>query len=403
MSSTTGRVPRGVGLAGVLAAATVLGLLLASPARADFDITNTWIISFRDGGGNLLAECEWAFDQTAEDLEASGLCGPTAFAHLVGTIDPVTGVFDLAGTLIVLELGAFPIEMSGSVAPDGLALSGTHSLEPGGSFTGRLCGNRHLDPGESCDEGTSSPGCCTPACDFKPDGVACSSPCQTATTCTSGVCSGVPKPAGTTCDPDANSCTKDACDAAGACIVGPCSPCCTGSSCTAAPRSCKRPVDGAATVLVKSTLDGRRNRVRFKIGHAEATAEEDVGDPTASSDYQLCVYTIGGPAETPAFLFDATVPAGPSWTRTRDGGARYRRPDHAPDGLTSIRIAPGAEGAASVKVTGGGPLLDVPFPVGPVPGGELTVQLGHAGACWGAAFLLDSNSPFLLKATQSFD
>jgi hypothetical protein len=401
-----GRAPRMARFMGALAAAALLGLLFTSSARADFDITNTWVISLRDGGGALLAECEWDFHQTAGDLEASGGCGPSAFASLGGTIDPVAGVFDLAGSVIILNIGPIPIEMSGSVAPDGLSLSGTHSIEPGGTFDGRLCGNHQLDPGENCDEGTNSPGCCTPACDFKPDGVTCStSPCQSATTCSSGVCSGVPKPAGTACDPDGNPCTKDACDDGGACIAGPCSPCC-GDFCVAAPRACKRPIDGAASVLIKATADGLRNRIRFRITHGEATTEEDVGDPTATTDYQLCVYTIGGPLESPAFLFDAVAPAGAAWARTRNGGARYRRSDHAPEGLAAIRIDPGHEGAAHVKLKGSGPALDVPFPVGPVPGNWLTVQLGHDGACWAAQFLLDEesgNGPSLLKATRSFD
>jgi hypothetical protein len=220
------------------------------------------------------------------------------------------------------------------------------------------------------------------------------------------VCNGVPKPAGTTCDPDLNACTTDRCDAAGACIAGPCSPCCGGSSCSPALRSCKRSIDGAASVLVESNPDVQRNRVRFLIRHGQATAEEDVGDPTTSSDYHLCFYTIAGPFESTAFLFGATAPAGASWKRTRDGGARYLRLDHAPEGLARIRIRPGADGAATVRVTGSGPLLGVPFPVGPVEAGELDVRLRHAGACWAATLLLDSsgvNDPSLLRAKQTFD
>jgi hypothetical protein len=389
-----------------LATALALGLVFASPARADFDLTNTWLINFRDGGGGLIAQCEWDFVQTGTDLTAQGSCGPSAFALLGGTIDPVSGVFALEGTILVIGIGYGPIAMSGAAAPDGRTLSGSHDLLPGGIFDAGLCGNGELDPGESCDEGTNSPGCCTDTCDFKPDGVACTtSPCQTATTCSSGGCVGTPKPAGTSCDIDANPCTKDSCDDAGGCDAGPCSPCCGGAGCSAAPRACKASIDQSSSILVKSTATGGANRLRFKIAHGDATDPADVGDPTTTSDYQLCVYTIGS-VEQPVFYFDAAAPAGASWSRTRKGGALYRRPDRAPDGLASIRIDPGADGEAKVKVTGRGPALEVPFPVGPVPGGELTVQLGHAGACWGASFLLNSvggNGPFLLKANRSFD
>lgn len=405
MDSTSQRTASRIRWQGSLAAA-FLGLLIASPARADFDLTHTWIISLRDGGGALIVECEWDFVQTGNALTASGMCGPSAFASLSGTVDPPTGVFALEGTILVIGIGEGPIEMSGAAAPDGRSLSGSHDLVPGGIFDAGYCGNGQVDPGESCDEGPNSPGCCTETCDFKPDGVACTtSPCQSATTCSSGVCAGAPKPAGTSCDLDGNPCTKDSCDASGGCDAGPCSPCCGGPACSAAPRVCKGSIDGASSILVKSTATGGANRLRFKISHGEAADPADVGDPTTTSDYHLCVYTIGA-VEEPVFSFDAAAPAGASWSSTEKGGAVYRRPDRAPDGIAAIRIDPGADGEATVKLTGRGPALDVRFPVGPVPGGELTVQLGHAGACWGAAFLLNSdglNGPFLLKANRSFD
>ena len=51
MGSITRRAPRRVASTRALSAIAVLGLLSASSARADFDITNTWIISLRDEGG----------------------------------------------------------------------------------------------------------------------------------------------------------------------------------------------------------------------------------------------------------------------------------------------------------------------------------------------------------------
>jgi hypothetical protein len=386
-------------------AVALLGPCLASPARADFDLTNTWIISLRDGDGGLLTECEWDFAQSGTALAVSGPCGPFLFATLVGSVDPPSGAFELEGSAITVFGELTPIEVAGGISADGRTLSGTHGPDPGGIFEGGLCRNRRVDPGESCDEGTSSAGCCTDACDFKPDGVACTNPCQTATSCSSGACAGTPRAAGTSCDLDGNSCTKDSCDAAGSCDAGPCSPCCSGAGCVAALRACRGPVDGASHVLVKSTPTGRAKRLRFTIVRGQATEPADLGDPTATSDYELCAYRIG-PREEPVLLFDAAAPAGVSWSRTRNGGAFYRRRDRAPDGVASIRIVPGGEGDAKVRVRGGGPALDVPFPVGPLPAGELTLQLRHAGACWGTTFLLDSegvNTSELLEAKRSFE
>jgi cysteine-rich repeat protein len=73
------------------------------------------------------------------------------------------------------------------------------------------CGNGNVDPGEQCDDGNATAGdCCSPACQFEPEGQACDDGlfCTLDSVCTQGACV-----AGTlrTCG-DGNACTADRCD-----------------------------------------------------------------------------------------------------------------------------------------------------------------------------------------------
>jgi hypothetical protein len=72
-------------------------------------------------------------------------------------------------------------------------------------WRGRLCGNGKIDPGETCDPGVASDGCCSSTCQLKP-GCLCANtePC-----CQNGQ----PKSAGTVCRSAANDCDiADTCD-----------------------------------------------------------------------------------------------------------------------------------------------------------------------------------------------
>ena len=53
---------------------------------------------------------------------------------------------------------------------------------------------------------------------------------------------------------------------------------------------------GEAKLLLKQVNEDRsRDRVRWRISHGEASTADDLGDPTAGTDYELCVYVeVGG-------------------------------------------------------------------------------------------------------------
>lgn len=385
----------------VLTAALVLfaGILSARVARADFDVTNTWVVS-----GPASDPCTWNFVQTGSTVEAHGTCGVPQFfsatyGDLAATIDPVAGT--LAGTIYVstYRIGAPPEDrsftFSGSVAPSGSTMSGTLSGYFTGPFFATLCQNGTVDPGEQCDEGLTFGGCCTPTCTLQPDGTSCSSnQCSTATTCSSGQCIGVPKLAGTHCDLDHKSCTTDECDDTGSCVAGPCSPCCGGTGCSpSGSTGVIAPTDAKASVLLRNSPTGATDRLTFVIPHAEATLPADLPDP-ATAGYDLCVFQINETDEWD-FLTGASIPAGQMcgsrscWKRQANGTLSYRNAKLGPDGIASLTIKPGAQGKASVRMTGRGPMLALPKRLGPVPGGELFIDVRSANVSWATVFLFN--------------
>ena len=84
------------GAAIVLLAAIVCVVGTPTRARADFDITNDWVVSINVLPGPSSLTCTWAFQQTGGTFTANGPCGPDVLGGLQGTIDVVTGA--VAGT-----------------------------------------------------------------------------------------------------------------------------------------------------------------------------------------------------------------------------------------------------------------------------------------------------------------
>ncbi|MEW6268799.1 MAG: hypothetical protein AB1689_05815, partial [Thermodesulfobacteriota bacterium] len=389
----------------VLLVAGVLAALLAPPAasRADVDLGNDWVFAFAAFGTTVV--CDLQLVQAGTTLSASGDCRGVfrSDVDLSGTVDPQSGAFSLAGTIFEpVGPTIVTVSLAGAPVAEGrLAGSATFDGESG-SFVATLCGNANLDPGEACDDGAATDGCCTSACAPKPDGIACSTTadCQIAPTCSAGACVGTPRPAGTECEADGNRCTDDACDAQGSCVAGPCSPCCGGPGCVSAPRwlSCRRPTAERDLIDLQATPPGARNRDRavWRIPRLQATTPADLPDPTTTA-YAVCFYVLGA-EEAFTLYFDAVAPAGLGcgrkrcWTRSSKGGVAYNGGPLRPDGVASLRIKPGEDGKAQLSFVGRGPNLDLTHPL-EIAGGELLVEL-HAGeSCWAAMYFTGGEPP----------
>jgi hypothetical protein len=205
------------------------------------------------------------------------------------------------------------------------------------------------------------------------DGQSCDdqNSCTESETCLAGVCGGVPVVNGTPCDDGSRCTTPDECQA-GACVS-------TATLLTA----CKLPVEPAkASVQLRDRVPDRRDRLSWKWVKGELTTLGDLGDPTTTSNYELCVYDES--AGTPALIFDARVPAGPKWYAfTR--GFRYKDSKALTSGMQSLILKHGEAGRASIVVKGKADFLPMPaLPLQQDP--TVTVQLSNESTCWEATY-----------------
>ena len=160
-----------------------------------------------------------------------------------------------------------------------------------------------------------------------------------------------------TCD-DHSGCTQDSCDAGTGCLYAP------------QPASGCRPAVKSILVL-RNDADDRRDKAQFKWLNGTATAL-DFADPTASSDYALCVYDDTG------LVYEAEVSAGgvcaskPCWSSTT-AGYKYRDSTALHDGVSKV-ILNGHATDARAKAIIGGKGVDLTDPILPITG-SITAQL----------------------------
>lgn len=195
--------------------------------------------------------------------------------------------------------------------------------------------------------------------------------CTASDVCQGGACGGSPVANGTACD-DGRACTgADACQG-GACAGA------------AAPLGgCRQPfVPGRASLLVKDGVPDARDTLAWRWLKGAATQRAEFGDPTTTTDYELCVFDET--AGVPALVLEASIPAGGNWKPTSRG---YKYKDRAAlaAGVSGVLLKDGAGGAASIVVKGRGDNLATPaLPLS--PDGTVTVQLLNPSTCWEASY-----------------
>jgi hypothetical protein len=412
-----------------------LGLATAQPGRADFDLTGDWYVGVESSPVFFST-----FTQTGTSL-VTDIAGS-------GTIDPVTGAFNLLLPLPPPDCGA---SFGAQVDPTGETFTGIATLY---SFTGGCvccpvqvveflgsrspCGNGVVDAGEDCDDGNlgQSDACCSLGCSLLPAGSDCANDGNvcTADTCDAGgICTHPAGNPGTICRPAAHVCDMaDACDGmntacpadapqpdgtdcsdglfcngpettcqAGGCQTGspPCPILCDEGAdqclagCLPAPLTCR--AAEKSILQVRNSDPTTSDKLTWKWLRGEATSQAEFGDPTDTAGYAFCLY-----AGTSATLIgEAIVPADAAkWSTVLSKGYKFR--DNDSGSINRILLKGSSEDRSKIRVTGAGAgLPDLALPTS----APLTVQLvhGESGLCWGASYAsphLLENGPTRLKA-----
>jgi hypothetical protein len=146
---------------------------------------------------------------------------------------------------------------------------------------------------------------------------------------------------------------------------------------------------GKATLSVTSNaLNHDKDRLRWVWSKGAAFAATDLGDPTQTTNYAICVYAGG------SLLAQSSIPAGSLWRAIGSPPRGYRFNDKTAshDGIATARATSGAATKTKAQVVGRGASLPfIALPLGPsqLP---VTVQLVNDGTaqCWSAAY---TNAP----------
>lgn len=303
-----------------------------------FDLTGRWYLTLTGSDGST--------SQDVQDWVQSGFAitvtdPDTNQVAYTGTIDDRDHV-SLASVSQVCN-GFFCCTAQTIVAdanPDGSGWGGTLSNNGFVSFqcgafssysvVANRCGNGVVDPGEACEDGNEDTG----------DG----------------------------CDP---SCRLEPC---WACAGSP-------SVCAPAPRACTGITKtGGVSLKVKAAVNGRPASFKWQLSHGAASTLADLGDPTTTTAYDLCIFDRSGPV--PALLLHAKVPPGSEWKPLGAKGFSYKSGDDgAPDGIQRLRVQSGTK--SKISLLANGPALQTPALPLALP---LTIELITGDACFSESY-----------------
>lgn len=112
----------------------------------------------------------------------------------------------------------------------------------------------------------------------------------------------------------------------------------------------------------KSGLDlkeaGDKSKLKWSWSQGAATSTMELGDPTAATDYALCLYDDLGDGVL-ALVQEALMPAGASWT-AKSSGFVYKDKAAGGSGIQKATLKAGEDGKAKLKVAGKGANLALP-------------------------------------------
>ncbi len=159
--------------------------------------------------------------------------------------------------------------------------------------------------------------------------------------------------------------------------------------CPAAPIAAGCRSAGKSLLLLKDKSDDTTDKLLWKWLKGAATDVTELGDPTATTGYTLCVYDAAGLA------LAADVGPGPSWSATGSSGFTFK--DVESPGIAVVKLKAGADGKPKALVKGKG--SDLPDPTIPLALPVRVQLLNSNGACWESIYgTTIKNEPGQFKA-----
>jgi hypothetical protein len=161
---------------------------------------------------------------------------------------------------------------------------------------------------------------------------------------------------------------------------------------------------GASSVSMKNTV-GKKDRLKWKWGDGESTLSADLGDPTTTTSYALCIYD--DVAGTVRNVFEADLPAagvcqGASCWSVSGEGLRYRDRVRELGPVSRFSISAGENGRAAFDVKAEGAGLAPPVtPLALNPSTVFQLLNTDNGECWEATFSTARDNTFELFKARS--
>jgi Thrombospondin type 3 repeat len=140
---------------------------------------------------------------------------------------------------------------------------------------------------------------------------------------------------------------------------------------------------GKASLLVKRSSDGSKDKLVFKWAKGPPPSLADLADPTARTAYAVCVYDAKG------LQLEARIEPGTGWKALGTSGYKFKDKTGANAGVTALLAKVSPSGRAKAVAKGKGTLLEgpenLPF-TPPVSAGVVNLD---TGVCLGSAFAPD--------------
>jgi cysteine-rich repeat protein len=320
------------------------------------------------------------------DIASAGSFGVPGFAGAKATIAFGDGAGGIREETTVWGLAEFPEgiaagDLDGN-GRDDLLISDSRYVTPDPTevyysvLLDQSCGDGAPDPGEQCDDGNATDGdgcdrnCTVTACGngIITAGEQCDDGNTTGGDCCAASCQA--EAAGLPCPDDGFLCSRDTCDGLGACahartpVAG----------CRAAGRS---------RLLLRNSSRPGNDALAWKWVEGVATAAAEFGNPTATTDYGLCIYA----GSAAAFVTGVSASADPVRWSSLTRGFLYRDPGRTENGVRRMRLQESIDGRrATLSVRGRGRNLPTPLLGGlPLP---VRAQLitSDGPVCWEAAY-----------------